>query len=55
LTDLTKSLVSILGGGAKAEYAASVLNPLGMSITPVSGETGRASATKLCRSNRARA
>jgi 3-hydroxyisobutyrate dehydrogenase-like beta-hydroxyacid dehydrogenase len=42
--------VPILGGGAKAEYAASVLNPLGMNFTPVSLETGRASATKLCRS-----
>lgn len=42
--------VPILGGGAKAVEAAALLNPLGMNITPVSGETGRASATKLCRS-----
>ena len=42
--------VPILGGGARAEYAAGILNPMGMNITPVSEETGRASATKLCRS-----
>lgn len=42
--------VPILGGGAKAVYAASILNPLGMDITPVSETAGRASATKLCRS-----
>jgi 3-hydroxyisobutyrate dehydrogenase-like beta-hydroxyacid dehydrogenase len=42
--------VPILGGGRKAAEAARVLNALGMNITPVSEETGRASATKLCRS-----
>ncbi|HQZ12688.1 MAG TPA: NAD(P)-binding domain-containing protein [Devosia sp.] len=42
--------VPMLTGGAKAAYAASVLNPLGMDLTPVSETTGRASATKLCRS-----
>jgi 3-hydroxyisobutyrate dehydrogenase-like beta-hydroxyacid dehydrogenase len=42
--------VPILTGGAKAAYAASLLNPLGMDLTPVSEQTGRASATKLCRS-----
>jgi 3-hydroxyisobutyrate dehydrogenase-like beta-hydroxyacid dehydrogenase len=42
--------VPILGGGAKAAHAASILNPLGMNISPVSEKTGRASATKLCRS-----
>lgn len=42
--------VPILGGGAMATHAAGLLNPLGMNITPVSEETGRASAIKLCRS-----
>ncbi len=42
--------VPILGGGREARRAADLLNPLGMSITPVSDEVGRASATKLCRS-----
>ena len=42
--------VPILGGGPDAEKAAALLNPLGMNITPVSTEVGRASATKLCRS-----
>jgi 3-hydroxyisobutyrate dehydrogenase-like beta-hydroxyacid dehydrogenase len=42
--------VPILGGGPHAEEAAALLNPLGMNITPVSTEPGRASAMKLCRS-----
>jgi 3-hydroxyisobutyrate dehydrogenase-like beta-hydroxyacid dehydrogenase len=42
--------VSILSGGEKAEYVSSLLNELGMKITPVSTEIGTASATKLCRS-----
>lgn len=42
--------VPILGGGPGAERAAALLNPLGMSIRPVSAEHGRASAMKLCRS-----
>ncbi|MCL4187022.1 MAG: DUF1932 domain-containing protein [Rhodobacteraceae bacterium] len=42
--------VPILGGGRMAVRAAELLNPLGMNITPVSEETGRASAMKLCRS-----
>lgn len=40
----------ILAGGAAAEQAANILNPLGMNITPVSDRLGRASAMKLCRS-----
>jgi 3-hydroxyisobutyrate dehydrogenase-like beta-hydroxyacid dehydrogenase len=43
-------MVPILGGGTAAPALASRLNPLGMNITPVPGETGRASAMKLCRS-----
>ncbi len=42
--------VPILGGGPHAQEAADLLNPLGMNITPVSTEPGRASAMKLCRS-----
>jgi 3-hydroxyisobutyrate dehydrogenase-like beta-hydroxyacid dehydrogenase len=42
--------VPILSGGEKAQYVASLLNELGMKITPVSTEIGTASATKLCRS-----
>ncbi|WP_378944368.1 NAD(P)-binding domain-containing protein [Mesorhizobium sp. ANAO-SY3R2] len=42
--------VPILGGGSKAVQVASVLNSLGMNINPVTTETGRASAMKLCRS-----
>jgi 3-hydroxyisobutyrate dehydrogenase-like beta-hydroxyacid dehydrogenase len=42
--------VPILSGGEKAEYVSSLLNELGMKITPVSTEIGTASATKLCRS-----
>ena len=42
--------VPILAGGPQAEAAAAVLNSLGMSITPVATEYGRASAMKLCRS-----
>lgn len=42
--------VPILAGGARAEHAAGLLNPLGMNITPVSEDIGRASAMKLCRS-----
>jgi 3-hydroxyisobutyrate dehydrogenase-like beta-hydroxyacid dehydrogenase len=42
--------VPILGGGRCAVQMAEKLNALGMNITPVSEETGRASAMKLCRS-----
>lgn len=42
--------VPILGGGRCAVRTAKILNGLGMNITPVSEETGRASAMKLCRS-----
>lgn len=42
--------VPILGGGIAAPGLAARLNPLGMNITPVPGDTGRASAMKLCRS-----
>lgn len=42
--------VPILAGGPKAEEAARLLNDLGMNLTPVSTEHGRASAMKLCRS-----
>jgi 3-hydroxyisobutyrate dehydrogenase-like beta-hydroxyacid dehydrogenase len=42
--------VPILAGGPSAEAAAGILNPLGMNITPVATEHGRASATKLARS-----
>lgn len=42
--------VPILSGGPKCEDAAQQLNDLGMNITPVSTEFGRASAMKLCRS-----
>ncbi len=42
--------VPILGGGARAARVAEMLNPLGMNIKPVSEQTGRASAMKLCRS-----
>jgi 3-hydroxyisobutyrate dehydrogenase-like beta-hydroxyacid dehydrogenase len=42
--------VAILAGGPKAEFAAAVLNGLGMNLTPVSETVGRASAMKLCRS-----
>jgi 3-hydroxyisobutyrate dehydrogenase-like beta-hydroxyacid dehydrogenase len=42
--------VPILAGGRQAEVVAAALNPLGMAITPVSGDIGVASATKLCRS-----
>ena len=42
--------VPILAGGRKAEETAARLNVLGMRITPVSTEHGRASAIKLCRS-----
>ena len=41
---------AILAGGPKAEAAAALLSPLGMDITPVAVEYGRASATKLSRS-----
>ncbi len=40
----------ILSGGPEAVRAAQLLNPLGMDMTPVSTEYGRASATKLSRS-----
>ena len=42
--------VPILAGGPAAEQAATRLNALGMNLTPVSTEYGRASAIKLCRS-----
>ncbi len=42
--------VPILAGGPAAEAAATRLNKLGMNITPVASEYGRASAIKLCRS-----
>lgn len=42
--------VPILGGGPDAGRAAALLNPLGMNISPVTSEAGRASAIKLCRS-----
>lgn len=42
--------VAILAGGPKAEAAATTLNALGMNLTPVSEQFGRASAMKLCRS-----
>lgn len=42
--------VPILGGGPYAEDLAVFMNGLGMNITPVTTEPGRASAMKLCRS-----
>jgi 3-hydroxyisobutyrate dehydrogenase-like beta-hydroxyacid dehydrogenase len=42
--------VHILAGGQAAKPAAELLNPLGMNLTPVAAEIGRASATKLSRS-----
>jgi 3-hydroxyisobutyrate dehydrogenase-like beta-hydroxyacid dehydrogenase len=42
--------VPILAGGPRAAEAAALLNPLGMNLTPVATEHGRASAMKLCRS-----
>jgi 3-hydroxyisobutyrate dehydrogenase-like beta-hydroxyacid dehydrogenase len=42
--------VPILAGGRAAGTAAEILNPLGMNLTPVATEIGRASATKLARS-----
>lgn len=42
--------VAILAGGPAARTAAEMLNPLGMNLTPVATEIGRASATKLARS-----
>jgi 3-hydroxyisobutyrate dehydrogenase-like beta-hydroxyacid dehydrogenase len=42
--------VPILAGGPAAETAAEILNALGMNLTPVATEIGRASATKLARS-----
>jgi 3-hydroxyisobutyrate dehydrogenase-like beta-hydroxyacid dehydrogenase len=42
--------VPILTGGARAAELSERLNRLGMNLTPVSEEIGRASATKLCRS-----
>jgi 3-hydroxyisobutyrate dehydrogenase-like beta-hydroxyacid dehydrogenase len=42
--------VPILAGGPAAEVAAARLNALGMNLTPVAREHGRASAIKLCRS-----
>ena len=40
----------ILGGGPYAEELAAIMNGLGMNVTPVTSEPGRASAMKLCRS-----
>jgi 3-hydroxyisobutyrate dehydrogenase-like beta-hydroxyacid dehydrogenase len=42
--------VPILAGGRAATRAADMLNGLGMNMTPVAHEVGRASATKLARS-----
>jgi 3-hydroxyisobutyrate dehydrogenase-like beta-hydroxyacid dehydrogenase len=42
--------VPILAGGPQANEAAALLNGLGMKLTPVATEIGRASAMKLCRS-----
>ena len=42
--------VPILAGGPAAQQAAEILNPLGMNLTPVAAEYGRASAMKLSRS-----
>lgn len=42
--------VQILAGGPHAEETALLLNRLGMNLTAVSHEYGRASAMKLCRS-----
>lgn len=42
--------VPILAGGPAAEALAETLNALGMNITAVTTEPGRASAMKLCRS-----
>lgn len=42
--------VPILSGGPKGAEAARILNDLGMNLTFVSPELGRASAMKLCRS-----
>ncbi len=42
--------VPILAGGPAAAAAADILNGLGMNVTAVTVEPGRASATKLCRS-----
>lgn len=41
---------AILSGGPEAARVAEILNPLGMDMTPVATEYGRASATKLSRS-----
>lgn len=42
--------VPVLGGGPHAEELAAIVNGLGMNVTPVTTEAGRASAMKLCRS-----
>jgi 3-hydroxyisobutyrate dehydrogenase-like beta-hydroxyacid dehydrogenase len=42
--------VPILTAGPAAERASEILNALGMNLTPVAREHGRASAIKLCRS-----
>jgi 3-hydroxyisobutyrate dehydrogenase-like beta-hydroxyacid dehydrogenase len=42
--------VPILAGGPAASDAATLLNPLGMKLSPIATEFGRASAIKLCRS-----
>ncbi len=42
--------VPILAGGPDAEHAAAILNKLGMNVTAVAADYGKASAIKLCRS-----
>ncbi|MGL4290291.1 MAG: DUF1932 domain-containing protein [Phreatobacter sp.] len=42
--------VPILAGGPEAERVATMLNAIGMDVTAVATEHGRASAMKLCRS-----
>jgi 3-hydroxyisobutyrate dehydrogenase-like beta-hydroxyacid dehydrogenase len=42
--------IAILAGGPAAERVSRMLNTLGMNLTPVAREYGRASAIKLCRS-----
>jgi 3-hydroxyisobutyrate dehydrogenase-like beta-hydroxyacid dehydrogenase len=42
--------VPILAGGPAATRAVDLLNPLGMNLTAVASEHGKASAIKLCRS-----
>ncbi|MGA7327095.1 MAG: DUF1932 domain-containing protein [Rhodomicrobium sp.] len=42
--------VPILAGGPRADHTARLLNELGMNITPVAEDYGKASSIKLCRS-----